>query len=143
MSCLPCFRIGISKGVPFIICTRVPTRHHCVQLFLQPLPKQFVYLQTSLETGLNIKNLNSLVPACLVLCRYIGTVVCICSDSVIGHRLSSSAQLSLYRPWRPLGLIEFEAPTFFRHSAHRWRKGCQPHAPAAFTPRNVPGTQFC
>jgi hypothetical protein len=32
----------------------------------------------------------------------------------------------------PLGLLEVEAPTFFRHSAHRWRQGCQPYAPAAF-----------
>jgi hypothetical protein len=27
----------------------------------------------------------------------------------------------LYRPWRPLGLWEVEAPTFSRQSAHRWR----------------------
>jgi hypothetical protein len=31
----------------------------------------------------------------------------------------------------------------FRHSAHRWRHGCQPYAPAAFTPRKIPGTHFC
>jgi hypothetical protein len=24
---------------------------------------------------------------------------------------------------------------FFRHSAHRWRQGCQPYAPAAFYPQ--------
>jgi hypothetical protein len=30
-------------------------------------------------------------------------------------------KFSLYRPWRPLGLREVEAPTFSRQSAHRWR----------------------
>jgi hypothetical protein len=36
-------------------------------------------------------------------------------------------KLSLYRPWRPSGLREVEIPThIFRHSAHRWRQGCQP-----------------
>jgi hypothetical protein len=28
--------------------------------------------------------------------------------------------LSLYRPWRPLGLREVEASIFYRHSAHTW-----------------------
>jgi hypothetical protein len=49
-------------------------------------------------------------------------------------------KLSLYRPWRPLGLRQVEAPTIFRHSAHRWREGFQPYAPAAFYPL---GTHFC
>jgi hypothetical protein len=31
-------------------------------------------------------------------------------------------------------LWEVEAPTFSRQSAHRWRQGCQPYAPAAFYP---------
>jgi hypothetical protein len=31
-------------------------------------------------------------------------------------------------------LREVEAPTFSRQSAHRWRQGCQPYAPAAFYP---------
>jgi hypothetical protein len=30
-------------------------------------------------------------------------------------------KLSLYRPWRPLGLPEVEAPTFSKQSAQRWR----------------------
>jgi hypothetical protein len=34
------------------------------------------------------------------------------------------------RPWRPIGLWDVEASTFSRHSAHRWRWGCQPYAPA-------------
>jgi hypothetical protein len=39
------------------------------------------------------------------------------------------------RPWRPIGLWDVEAPTFSRQSAHRWRWGCQPHAPAALYPQ--------
>jgi hypothetical protein len=38
------------------------------------------------------------------------------------------------RPWRPIGLWDVEAPTFFRQSAHRWRWGCQPYAPTALYP---------
>jgi hypothetical protein len=37
------------------------------------------------------------------------------------------------RLWRPTGLWDIEAPTFFRQSAHRWRWG-QPYAPAALYP---------
>jgi hypothetical protein len=40
-----------------------------------------------------------------------------------------------YRPWKPLGLREVEAPTIFRQTANRWQQGCQPYAPAPFTPR--------
>jgi hypothetical protein len=32
-------------------------------------------------------------------------------------------------------LREVEAPTVSRQSAHRWRQGCQPYAPAAFYPQ--------
>jgi hypothetical protein len=35
------------------------------------------------------------------------------------------------RPWRPISLRDVEVPTSSRHSAHRWRWGCQPCAPAA------------
>jgi hypothetical protein len=31
-------------------------------------------------------------------------------------------------------LWEVEAPTFSKQSAHRWRWGCQPHAPASLYP---------
>jgi hypothetical protein len=33
-------------------------------------------------------------------------------------------------PWRPIRLWDVEAPTFSRQSAHRWRRVCQPYAPA-------------
>jgi hypothetical protein len=35
------------------------------------------------------------------------------------------------RPWRPIGLWEVEAPTFYGQSAHKWRWGCQPYASVA------------
>jgi hypothetical protein len=38
------------------------------------------------------------------------------------------------RPWRPIGLWDVEDPTFSRQSAHRWRWGFQPYAPAALYP---------
>jgi hypothetical protein len=47
------------------------------------------------------------------------------------------------RPCRPIGLGDVEAPTFSRQSAHRWRWGCQPYAPAALYPQKIPGTHFC
>jgi hypothetical protein len=34
------------------------------------------------------------------------------------------------RPWRPVWLWDVEVPTFSRQSAHRWRQGFQPYAPA-------------
>jgi hypothetical protein len=30
----------------------------------------------------------------------------------------------------------------FRHSAHRWRQGCQPYAPAAFYPQEASWYSF-
>jgi hypothetical protein len=38
------------------------------------------------------------------------------------------------RPWRPIGLWDVEALMFSRQSAHSWRSGWQPYAPAAFYP---------
>jgi hypothetical protein len=38
------------------------------------------------------------------------------------------------RPWRPIGLWDFEAPTFSRQSVHRWRWG-QPYAPVTLYPK--------
>jgi hypothetical protein len=38
------------------------------------------------------------------------------------------------RPWRPIGFWDIEASAFPRQSAHRWRWGCQPYAPAAPCP---------
>jgi hypothetical protein len=40
-------------------------------------------------------------------------------------------KLSCNRPWCPIWLSEVEAHIFTRQSAHRWRWGSQPYAPAA------------
>jgi hypothetical protein len=55
-----------------------------------------------------------------------------CHNQEWGVIRKVKVKLSLYRQWRPVGLREVEAPTFFRHSAQRWRQGCQPYAPADF-----------
>jgi hypothetical protein len=36
------------------------------------------------------------------------------------------------RPWSLIGLRDVKDPTVSRQSAHRWRWGCQPYAPAVF-----------
>jgi hypothetical protein len=38
------------------------------------------------------------------------------------------------RTFRPIALWYVETPTFSKLSAHRWRWGCQPYAPAALAP---------
>jgi hypothetical protein len=52
-------------------------------------------------------------------------------------------KLSLYRPWRPLGLREVEAPTFsdIRHTDGG--KVVSPTLRPLLTPRKIPGTHFC
>jgi hypothetical protein len=39
------------------------------------------------------------------------------------------------RPWRHMGLWDFEGPIFCIQSAHRWRWGCQPYAQGALYPQ--------
>jgi hypothetical protein len=53
--------------------------------------------------------------------------------------LIGKVKLSLYRPWRPLGLREVEAPTF---SDIRLIYGGKPYAPATFYLQED-GTHFC
>jgi hypothetical protein len=62
-------------------------------------------------------------------------ITLICEESL--PYVHSLLKLSLYRPWRPLGLREVEDPTIFRQSAHRGGRGqgCQPYAPAALYPQ--------
>jgi hypothetical protein len=47
------------------------------------------------------------------------------------------------RPWGPIGLWDVEVPTFSGQSAHRWRWGCKPYAPATLYPQEYPGTPLC
>jgi hypothetical protein len=44
--------------------------------------------------------------------------------------------------YRPGGFQEVEAPRFYDNRHMKWQ-GCQPYAPAAFTPGNINGTHFC
>jgi hypothetical protein len=52
-------------------------------------------------------------------------------------------KLSLQRPWRPLGLREVEAPTFSDIRLTDGGKVVSPTRRPLFTPRKIPGTQFC
>jgi hypothetical protein len=50
--------------------------------------------------------------------------------------------LSLYRPWRPLGLREVEAPTFSDIRFVDGGKVVSPTPRPLFTPRKIPGIHF-
>jgi hypothetical protein len=52
-------------------------------------------------------------------------------------------KLSLYSPWRPLGLREVEAPTFSGIRLTDGDKFVSPTRRPLFTPRKIPGTHFC
>jgi hypothetical protein len=52
-------------------------------------------------------------------------------------------KLSLYRPWRPSGLREFEVPTFSDIRLTDGFKVVSPMRRPLFTPRKIPGTHFC
>jgi hypothetical protein len=52
-------------------------------------------------------------------------------------------KLSLYRPWRPLGLREDEAPTFSDIRHIDCGKVVSPTRRPLFTPRKIPGTHVC
>jgi hypothetical protein len=53
-------------------------------------------------------------------------------------------KLSLYRPWRPLGLREAEVPTFsLDNRLIDGGKVVRPTRRLLLTPRKIPGTHFC
>jgi hypothetical protein len=52
-------------------------------------------------------------------------------------------RLSLYRPWRHLGLQKVEAPTFSDIQVTDCGKLVGPTCQQLFTPRKIPGTHFC
>jgi hypothetical protein len=58
-------------------------------------------------------------------------------------QFGGKAKLSLYRPWRPLGLPEFEAPQFSDIRLIDGSKFVSPMRRPLFTPRKIPGTHFC
>jgi hypothetical protein len=51
-------------------------------------------------------------------------------------------KLSLYRPWRPLGLREVEAPTFSDIQLTVDGKVVSPKRLSLFIHRKIPGTHF-
>jgi hypothetical protein len=51
--------------------------------------------------------------------------------------------LSLYMPWRPLGLREVEALTFSHIRLIDGGKVASPISRPHFIPRKIPGTHFC
>jgi hypothetical protein len=56
---------------------------------------------------------------------------------------NKKVKLSLYRPWRPLGLREVEAPTFSDIWLIDGGKVVSPTRRPLFTPRKFPDTHFC
>jgi hypothetical protein len=57
-------------------------------------------------------------------------------------RNTGKVKLSLYRPWRPLGLREVEAPTFLDNRLTDGGKVVSPTRRPLFTPRKIPGTNI-
>jgi hypothetical protein len=53
-----------------------------------------------------------------------------------------NVKLTLYRPWRPLGLLEVEAPTFLDIRLKDGGKFVSHTRRPHFTPRKIPGTHF-
>jgi hypothetical protein len=53
----------------------------------------------------------------------------------VGEGKVKKVKLSLYRPWRPLGLREVEAPVFSDFQPTDDGKVIRPYAPAAFYPQ--------
>jgi hypothetical protein len=52
-------------------------------------------------------------------------------------------KLSLYKPWRPLGLREVEDPTFSDIRLIDGGKVVSPMRRPLFISRKIPGTHFC
>jgi hypothetical protein len=59
------------------------------------------------------------------------------------YKGKGKAKISLYRPWRRLGLREVEAPTFSDIRLTDGGKVVSPTRRQLFTPRKIPGTHFC
>jgi hypothetical protein len=63
--------------------------------------------------------------------------IAICQEGKVKLKLSS------YRPWRPLGLREVEAPTFSDIRLIDGGKVVSPTRRPLFTHRKFPATHFC
>jgi hypothetical protein len=66
------------------------------------------------------------------------------SISKLQRRVSKvEVKFSLYRPLRPLGSREFEAPTFWDIRLTDISKVVSPTRRPLLNPRKIPGTHFC
>jgi hypothetical protein len=72
------------------------------------------------------------------LCHYIFHYCC-----CLVYSKKQKVKLYLYRPWRPLGLLEVEAPTFSDIRLKDGGKVVSPTRRPLFTHRKIPGTHFC
>jgi hypothetical protein len=78
--------------------------------------------------------------------EFVMEYTCVCMIVVeVNFGLSKGkVKLSLYRPWRPLGLREVEAPTLsLDNRLIDGGKVVSPTRRPLFTPRKIPGTHFC
>jgi hypothetical protein len=73
----------------------------------------------------------------------ISTVTKILCSQRVYTEVKGKIKLSLYRPWRPLGLREVKAPTFSDIRLTDGGKVVRPKRRPLFTPRKIPGTNFC
>jgi hypothetical protein len=69
--------------------------------------------------------------------------VCRLHVSYMVESVKKKKKLCPYRPWRPLGLREVEAPTFSDIRLIDGGKVVSPTRRQFFTPRKFPGTHFC
>jgi hypothetical protein len=76
---------------------------------------------------------------------------CVCTNmslqmiQVNQTRSISNTEMFLVKlsPWRPIGLWDIENLTLYRHSAHRWRRGCHPYAPTTLYSPETLFFYFC
>jgi hypothetical protein len=59
------------------------------------------------------------------------------------RQIKVKVKVPLYRPWRPLGLREVEAPTFSDIRLTDGGKDFSPMRRPLFRPKELPGTHFC
>jgi hypothetical protein len=78
---------------------------------------------------------------CSVLCLYDSCKSM--SNQPALFKVTVNVKLSLYRPWRPLGLREVEAPTVSDIRFIDGGKVVSPTRRPLFTPRKILGTHFC
>jgi hypothetical protein len=106
------------------------------------------YQATTSEDTADIKRLQviwlsmELSDGAIIKCNY-RWCVNVVNKSNIQPKPPSIDKLTLYRPWKPLGLREVEVPTFSDIRLTDGGKVVSPTRWSLFTPRKIPGTHFC